>query len=236
MYYAIPGRARRWRSFYSQFVSAGDVCFDLGAHVGNRSAALLALGACVVALEPQPLFAAVLRRLYGRNSHFTLLEQAAGQQAGKASMLISTRTPTVSTLSADWASEVSRTPGFADVDWSERVDVQVTTLDALIREYGEPVLCKVDVEGYELGVLRGLSSTIPLISFEYVPAAMPRAYACLDRLAELGNYRFNLMTSEEPTLALTAWVSGSQLRTELERIPANARAGEVYAKLDAPSR
>jgi FkbM family methyltransferase len=236
MYYAIPRRARGWRRCYSQFVSAGDVCFDLGAHVGNRTAALLALGARVVALEPQPLPAATLRRLHGRNPRLNLLQLAVGERAGEASMLVSARTPTVSTLSADWAGEVSRTPGFAGVDWGQRVAVKVTTLDELIREFGVPVFCKIDVEGFELEVLRGLSSAIPLISFEYVPAAKGRALACLDRLAELGDYSFNLMTSEVPKLALANWVGASELKVELGRMPHTARAGEVYARLVAPSR
>lgn len=236
MYYAVPGRARGWRRFYSQFVSPDDLCFDLGAHVGNRSAALLALGAHVVALEPQPLFAAALRRLHGRNPRLTLLPLAAGEQAGEAEMLVSQRTPTVSTLSADWVGEVSRTPGFASVDWDQRVKVAVTTLDELVRQHGQPVFCKIDIEGHELQVLHGLGVAIKLISFEYVPAAMNRAYACLERLSQLGDYRFNLMTSEVPKLALPAWVNASELRAELERIPPMARAGEVYARLEKPSR
>ncbi len=236
MYYAIPGRARGWRRFYSHFVSAGDLCFDLGAHVGNRSAALLALGARVVALEPQPLPAAALRRLHGRNPRLTLLPLAAGRTAGRAELLVSRRAPTVSTLSALWAEQVAATPGFANIAWDQRLEVRLTTLDALIAEYGLPALCKIDVEGYELDVLQGLSQPIALISFEYIPAVMPAALACLERLAALGNYQFNLMRSEAPQLALPAWVSAEELAARLRQIPAHGRAGEVYALLEAANR
>lgn len=236
MYYAIPGRARGWRRFYSSFVSAGDLCFDIGAHVGNRSAALLALGARVVALEPQPLPAAALRRLHGRNPRLTLLPLAAGRTAGRAELLVSRRAPTVSTLSAGWAEQVAATPGFANIAWDQRVGVQLTTLDALIAEYGLPVLCKIDVEGYEEDVLHGLSHSIPLISFEYIPAVMPAALACLDRLGALGSYKFNVMTSETPRLALPAWGTAAEMAAFLRQIPVHNRAGEVYALLDTANR
>ena len=62
-YYGIPFRARRLQRFYAQFISPGDLCFHLGAHVGNRTRAMLRLGARVVAVEPSPVFARLLPRL-----------------------------------------------------------------------------------------------------------------------------------------------------------------------------
>jgi FkbM family methyltransferase len=228
MYYAIPGRARGWRAFYSQFVHPGQLCFDLGAHVGNRAAALLAIGARVVAVEPQPLFANVLRRLHPQ---LIVVQAAVSSQAGAGNLLISRGTPTVSTLSADWQQEVGRSVGFRRVKWDESHLTHVTTLDALIAEHGLPVLCKIDIEGGEHDALLGLNQPIRLISFEYVPAVMDRALACIQRLEQLGDYEFNLMKSEVPRLALPAWVSAQQVRAELGRIPAEARAGEAYARL-----
>ena len=46
------------------------------------------------------------------------------------------------------------------------IRVPVTTLDQLILRYGRPYYCKVDVEGYEVEVFRGLTQPIPMISFE----------------------------------------------------------------------
>jgi hypothetical protein len=45
--------------------------------------------------------------------------------------------------------------------------VNVATLDSLIDEFGVPDYAKIDVEGFDLEVLRGLSRPIPLLSFEY---------------------------------------------------------------------
>jgi hypothetical protein len=48
----------------SQFVRPGDLVFDIGANMGNRIEAFVALGASVVAVEPQGSCVASLRRLY----------------------------------------------------------------------------------------------------------------------------------------------------------------------------
>ena len=47
------GRGRRLDEFYRPFVPAGGLCFDIGAHVGNRSRSW-SRWARVVAVEPQP--------------------------------------------------------------------------------------------------------------------------------------------------------------------------------------
>jgi FkbM family methyltransferase len=231
MYYAIPGRAHGWRKLYAQFVSSGDLCFDIGAHVGNRTSALLALGAKVVAVEPQSLFTSVLHRLSHGNPNLMIVAKAVGPKVESRQMLISSRAPTVSTLSGEWASQVSKTQSFAKVHWDDKTEVEVTTLDTLIGEFGPPFFCKIDVEGYELEVLRCLSQPIPTMSFEYVPAAMQIALSCVDRLMQLGDYRFNLIRSEYPELALPNWVAAKSIKTELEMLNKESRAGEVYARL-----
>lgn len=231
MYYAVPGRARAWRAFYRHFVKRGDLAFDVGAHAGNRTGALLAIGARVVAVEPQPRFAGILRRFYGRNPRFSLQPCALGAAPGPAHMLVSSRTPTVSTLSPDWAAHVGATASFSAVRWDQRVDVEVRTLDALIADYGLPDFCKLDIEGHELEALRGLSFAVPAISFEFLIPTLESAFQCLDRLAELGNYEFNFIKGEYPRFASAAWMQAAVLHQQLSALADDGRAGEVYARL-----
>ena len=54
IYHGIPLRQRRLRRLYRTFAGPNDLVFDLGAHVGNRTRALVRLGCRVIALEPQP--------------------------------------------------------------------------------------------------------------------------------------------------------------------------------------
>src|SRR5690606_17457557 len=49
--YWRPGRQRGLRDLYRPFVAPGGLVFDVGAHIGDRTAAFASLGARVVALE-----------------------------------------------------------------------------------------------------------------------------------------------------------------------------------------
>ena len=82
MYYGIPLRARRLRRFYAQFVQPGTLCFDVGAHAGNRVRCWRQLGARVIAIEPQADFVRLLRWLYGRDDGVEIVPLAVGAQPG----------------------------------------------------------------------------------------------------------------------------------------------------------
>jgi FkbM family methyltransferase len=230
MYYGNPLHNRALARFYAQFVRPGDLCFDIGAHVGNRLWAWSKLGARIVALEPQPHCMSLLRRWYGGRANVVLLEQAVGSTLGTGTLFISERTPTVSTLSPDWIAGVRGTPGFAGVRWDHSIPVRVTTLDELVARYGLPAFCKIDVEGAELDVLRGLSYPLKALSFEYIPATADVAVACIGRLGELGRYEYNWLPSETRRLRSAVWLGPVQMADLLRRMPKHGRSGDVYAR------
>jgi FkbM family methyltransferase len=236
MYYGIPLRARRLRRFYAQFVTRGSLCVDVGAHAGNRVRSWLALGARVVAVEPQPDFVRLLRALYGRNPRVAIVPAALGREAGSGTLLVSERHPTVTTMSQRWVDDVSADPRFGTVRWDGAERVEVLTLQSLIARHGTPRFVKIDVECYEAEVLAGLETAVPSLSFEYLPAARTVALECVDRLAALGDYRYNWSIGESHRLAAAEWIDGAALRDFVARLPADAPSGDVYAVLASERR
>lgn len=232
MYYGVPGQARRLHSFYRQFVRPGDLCFDVGAHVGNRMRVWLRMGARVVALEPQPAFYEFLQWAYGRNRRLELLNAAAGAARGETTMLVSHNAPTVSSLSADWVQNVKTEDAtFSWVEWDAAVTVRVVTLDELIERYGLPAFIKIDVEGFELDVLKGLSQPVQALSFEYLRTMLNMAEDCLRLVEGLGDYEFNATVIESTWFVQDKWVDGKEILRVLHEMPENATSGDVYARL-----
>jgi FkbM family methyltransferase len=204
----------------------------VGAHLGDRSAAFSALGARVVALEPQPDVRRWLARLVGGRPGVTIRAEAVGRAPGTARLAVSRRTPTVSSLAERWRTALpDANPGFQKVHWEEQIEVAVTTLDALIGAYGMPRFCKIDVEGFEAEVLAGLSRPVPGLSFEFVAGALDVAIACVRRLEALGAYEFNAIPGEERRYLSEHWMGADEMVRWLEAGAEGMASGDVYARL-----
>lgn len=229
--YWRPGRQRGLRRMYAPFVTAGDLVFDIGAHVGDRTAAFSALGARVVALEPQADIANWLERRVGGLDGVRVIRDAVGPEPGRARLAVSGAHPTLSTLAHDWARRIgTRNPTFAAVEWNEAVEVEVTTLDELIRRFGEPSFCKIDVEGFEAEVLAGLSTPLAALSVEFVAGSLEVTRACLDHLERLGRYEYNVILGERRRPHLAGWVDADHIRRWLDDGADGASSGDLYAR------
>lgn len=230
IYYGQPWKSGRMRAFYGQFIQPGDLCFDIGAHVGNRLRIWRQLGARTVGIEPQPHCMALLRSWYGGDATVQLVEAAVGATPGVQQLHVSPTNLTVSTLSSAWIESVQQDPSFAGVHWNETLPVSVITLDQLIERFGLPAFCKIDVEGYEVEVLAGLSQPIPALSFEYLTAARASAVDCIEQLATLGEYAYNWSVGESHRLQSADWLDQETMAQWLDALPDGAPSGDIYAR------
>ncbi len=221
-------RPLRAAALYREFVSPGSLVFDIGANMGDRTAVFVELDARVVAVEPQEECAAALRRRFEKG--VTVEQVAIGAAEGKAELLIASA-HTISSVNPLWVERVRESGRFSDYRWDETVTVPMTTLDRLIERHGVPDFVKVDVEGYELDVLHGLSRTVSALSFEFDFELIEQRLAAVDRLRDLGMDAFNFSPGETLELALGEWVGADAIKAYLERTPRDVLFfGDVYAR------
>lgn len=215
--------------FYRQFVKPGDIVFDVGANVGNRTKVFLKLDARVVGFEPQQMCADFLSGVLAGNASFSLVRKALGSEVGETQMFISDH-HTLASLSPQWVETVKRSGRFGTEQWSKKQPVQVTTLNQAIREYGRPSFMKIDVEGYEYEVLSGLSESIDVVSIEFTPEYLDSTFKCIDHLCSLSDkVEFQVSLGESMEWNLPKWVSRQQVMDYLLQL--NARKfGDLYIR------
>src|ERR1700677_2886485 len=141
-------RRKSRREFYATFIHPGDLVFDVGANLGNYAEAFCGAGATVIAIEPDPRNLKILRKRM-RGQSVRIEQCALGRSEGTAELRIASDRDDVSTLSDRWAENTK-------ADWQGTVQVQVRTLDSIATQHGVPKYVKVDAEGYDAEVLRGM--------------------------------------------------------------------------------
>ena len=144
---------------------------------------------------------------------------------------VNSANPTVTTASHDFVAAADGAGGWEGQVWDTQVEVPCTTLDALIAEHGQPAFAKIDVEGFEATVLAGLSRPLPALSFEFTTIQRDVALACLDRLAALGRYGFDVALGESQALTFDRWVSADAMAAHIAALPHAANSGDVYCVL-----
>ncbi len=228
--------------FYSQFVNKGDLCFDIGANMGNRTETFLKLGASVVAVEPQDICMRKLQKKYKDNGKVFLVHKALGAKEGKGKLTLS-NSHTVSSMSKEWIDCVKNSDMFfvstSAFQWHKTVSVPMTTLDRLIEEYGNPAFCKIDVEGFEYQVIKGLSQAVKMISFEFTPTSkfINLAIKSIKHLSTIGPVQFNYSFGESMVFALPKWTDAKKICDVLLAIPRKtAFSGDIYARFTSSKR
>ena len=192
-------RCLRWEKDFLEVLTStldrGDVFLDVGSHVGEFAvpvAKKVGGQGLVVAIEPEPHFARKLQENLKLNglSNVRVFEKALGEQNIQAQLswcsdscpsLLSPRPtspPHPGSSSGDFQTERVSPTGLPSKSGS--VAVEVVEGDSLLNSENLPIprAVKIDVEGYEYSVLRGLKDSLcdpacQLLCCEIHPLQLP---------------------------------------------------------------
>lgn len=218
-------------NFYGSFLTGGELCFDIGANLGNRTRCFRHIGCDVVAVEPQ---SSCFRKLQGRFANdpgIRLVHKAVGRETGHATIHVSPD-HVLSSLSESFIERTRASGRFAASSWNHTETVEMTTLDQLIAEHGEPNFIKIDVEGYESEVLAGLTRPVPALAIEWTPELPENARASLSHLAALGDYEYNLSWGESMRFSKPQWRSLKSILAVVDEFEGETQLfADIYAQL-----
>jgi FkbM family methyltransferase len=222
-------RARK--EFYSQFLTKGDIYFDVGSNYGNRIEPVIDIGLKIVAVEPQEKCVRFLKNKYG--NRITIINKGLSSKIEDRTMYLSDA-HVLSSFSEEFIQATRESGRFEKYTWKKGSTIQMTTLDELIATYGLPKFIKIDVEGFELEVLKGLSQRVEYISYEFtVPEQRTNAVLCLERIGEIADkdVECNYSVGENMQWALPAWISFTEFRELLNSdLFYESNFGDIYIK------
>ena len=203
----------------------GELVFDIGAHTGAKTEWFLQRGARVVAVEPQSACIDILRRRCGNYSNLTIVQKGLSDAVGTMTMHINDHEPVLSTFSQKWM-----TGRFSDKVWAKHVEIEMTTFDSLINQFGSPRYTKVDVEGFEKQVMLGLTKKHGVISLEFTTEFLDDIRDMIWYARGLGYGYFNYSFGESANLSLPTWLAASEFVSALRSVCSNDPLawGDIY--------
>jgi FkbM family methyltransferase len=241
LYWRIAGKRwilarRKQLDFYRQLLTdlrPGDLIFDIGANEGFKTDLFLRLGARVIAVDPDEMNQSILRDRFARfrfvRRPVVIVGKAVSDSSSLETMWIDGPGSAVNTLSRKWATALNankarHSHGHSGLDFTQKKTVETTTVEQLMSVYGVPIFIKIDVEGYELNVIRGLQRPIPYLSFEVnLPEFKSEGLQCVEILGRLATAgKFNYAVECEQGLALQRWLSADEFLHVLEQCTESA--------------
>lgn len=217
--------------FYQQFLKNEGLYFDIGANFGNRIEPLINESIKIVAVEPQEECVKFLKLRF--KDKIKVVPKGLGEQNEVKEMHIADN-PVLSSFSSDWIEKTKKSGRFEKYKWNKVRKIEITTFDDLIKAHGKPDFAKIDVEGYELNVLKGLSHPIAMISLEYAaPEGIDLIEKCLQKLDAIAENSIscNYSVGESMEWAGDKWYNLEEMIAYMRSPEFEATGfGDIYVK------
>ncbi len=196
----FPGEFKKRQeepNFYKNFLrnhpAKNNLIFDVGANRGHKSAVFSKLAKKVIAFEPSEKLYVHLKRRF-EDTNISLFNYALGSSVFESEIYLVEDNEAYNSLNKKHIETTTTSRGIANLETVKRQDIKVEKLENFIEKFGTPKYIKIDVEGYELEVLKGLKTPVPLLSFEAnLPEFCGETIQAIKYLAEISTnrYRFN---------------------------------------------
>jgi FkbM family methyltransferase len=204
--------------------------FDIGCNIGEWIEANYNSEDQFIGVEANPEIARIAKHHFRDLENVTIVNFLVSNENNFARdfYVCNTAHGVLSTASKFWKDK-SR---FANQHYNKPIQVATITLDILIKIFGKPDEIKIDVEGFELKVVQGLTQKVDIISFEWSEESIDVIQGCLTHLQNLGFTGFFIQETDSYTFRPTTWETIQEIQKKISKlIPARKDAwGMIYAK------
>ncbi len=207
--------------------------FDIGANVGRTAEFYASRSEKTICFEPNPNLVNTLNEVFKdliKEEKIVIDSRGLSNKVETKTFNIS-NADTISTFSDFWINQSRFTGQYL---WNTQIEVQTTTLDNIIDEYGVPDFIKIDVEGYELEVIKGLTKLLDntTISFEWSEEQYDDMNEIASILDKIGYKKFAFTYRDDCTFGdELKWSSWESLELHFNIIPERkSLMGMIYFK------
>ena len=217
------------------------LAFDIGACDGGYTTGLLERGVeKVVCVEPNPTSFSRIQSRFGNDDRVVALNNAASSINGETlKFYVSVKHPPISTAAIEWV-ESSRFANNRDengipYEWDQGVDTQTVNIDNLILEYGVPQFIKIDTEGFEDRVIKGLSTYHKdmILTFEIAEELVSVTYSALEYLNSIGYSNVGIVEGDDIATLPVKYHSYDKFKDKMDEIfpsPSGEFFGMIFVK------
>lgn len=157
--------------------------FDIGANRGDAVIAGREKGYKVIALEPGPIVFKNLVSNFIYDKDVVPLKCAVSDSDYQTIEFYEAAEDGLSTINKDWLT--LDTMPYGDKEF-RTIKCLTITIDTLAKIYGKPELIKIDVEGAEWSVFKGMTKKYGTIAFEWTNVTIGEHQSQIEYLQKLG--------------------------------------------------
>lgn len=203
--------------------------FDIGANNGNFTDNCLKSypDATIVSIEANDSLIPRLKNRFYRNDKVHIVNKIVSNKSNEIIDFHIGNQDTISTASREWITD-SR---FANNHrWDKTIRKQSISLDDLIKQFSKPDIIKIDVEGYELEVIHGLSEKQKDILFEWTEEGFKKTSLVCEHLIKLGYSKFGYTYEDHFLQEPTEYTSWENCKIHTDIVPERKKLwGMIWA-------
>lgn len=226
----VKGKNEDFQFYKNLLKDAGkELIFDVGANTGYKTSLFRRISKKVLAFEPSNSCYQILKKRF-KYSNVEIFNCALGSEKTSLDYYEIEGQEAYSSLSSKHIETRVVNRNMVGIKSIKPKKVSVEIIEDFITKYGKPYYIKIDVEGFEYEVIKGLQTPVSLISFESnLPEFCKESIEIIYYLSRLSNNKYVFNFTAEIDFLLENFLDGKEACNFVSACQMPTL--EIYAKL-----